>query len=232
MGRPLDDTEQAPPLRPGLLDDVLDAVRAEPAPARATRRRVVWGLAALCMALAGAVFLAYGGLRQGGAPRPALGILATTLGAAVIGAAGLWLAVGQRSMVSRSTVALLATVVGIPVALLGWKVAWSASFAGGLDPWPGRVGWPCLQISLLAGLTPALAAIGLRRASEPRHPRLLGAALGAAAGAFAWVVTDLWCPVGHVPHLLLGHVLPVLVFAALGATIGARYLAIRWSSSG
>lgn len=221
-----------PALRPGLLDDVLDAVGAEPSPPRPVVRRRAWGWVALSVALAGGVFLAYGGLREGGAPRPALEIVATTLGAALIAGFGLWLTLGQRSMLSRSAGALVATAVGIPLALLAWKIAWSASFPGGLAPWPGRVGWPCLQISLLTAITPALALLLSRRASEPRHPRLLGAALGAVAGAFAWVVTDLWCPVGHVPHLLLGHVLPVALFIGVGALLGGACLAVRWSPAG
>lgn len=223
------DGRRPPPLRPGLLDEVLDATRAEPSPPRSVVRRRAWGLVALSAALAVGVFALYGGLRDGGAPRPASVIAATTLGAAGIAAIGLWLATGQRSMLSRSAGVLGATAVGVPVALLAWKLGWSATVAGGLDPWSGRVGWPCLQIGLATGLTPALALLLVRRRSEPRHPRLLGAALGAVAGAFAWGVTDLWCPVGHVPHLLLGHVLPVVVFIGLGALLGGACLAVRWS---
>jgi hypothetical protein len=51
-----------------------------------------------------------------------------------------------------------------------------------------------------------------------------GAAFGAGAGLGSAVLVDLWCPVSYVPHLLLGHVLPIAVLAAAGACLGARIL--------
>jgi hypothetical protein len=53
---------------------------------------------------------------------------------------------------------------------------------------------------------------------------LLGAAIGAAAGAWSWTLTDLWCPVAYVPHLLLGHVLPVALLAIAGLTFAPGFL--------
>ena len=44
--------------------------------------------------------------------------------------------------------------------------------------------------------------------------------MGFAAGACAWVAVDLWCPVAYVPHVLLGHVLPLFVLAGAGALLG------------
>jgi hypothetical protein len=41
------------------------------------------------------------------------------------------------------------------------------------------------------------------------------------------VLVDLWCPVGHVPHLLAGHVGPMLLVGAVGAVAGARVLGVR-----
>jgi hypothetical protein len=38
------------------------------------------------------------------------------------------------------------------------------------------------------------------------------------------VLIDLWCPVSYLPHLLVGHVLPIAVLAAAGAAIGRRLL--------
>jgi hypothetical protein len=52
----------------------------------------------------------------------------------------------------------------------------------------------------------------------------MGAAIGAAMGACAAVLVDLFCPVAYLPHLLLGHVLPTLLLVALGASVGGRWL--------
>jgi hypothetical protein len=46
-------------------------------------------------------------------------------------------------------------------------------------------------------------------------------------GAVVWVLVDLWCPVAYVPHLLLGHVLPLVLTALVGTLLGGRYLAVR-----
>jgi hypothetical protein len=42
----------------------------------------------------------------------------------------------------------------------------------------------------------------------------------------AWLLVDLWCPVAYFPHLVLGHVLPIIVLALLGAWIGDRWIAM------
>ncbi len=81
------------------------------------------------------------------------------------------------------------------------------------------------------GVFPLLAMAFVRRNSDPNHPRLTGATLGVAAGACAWVFTDLWCPVAYVPHLLLGHVLPIMILAAAGALLGPWLIAVRYRPS-
>lgn len=229
IDEPNDCHTPTPPLRPEMLDDMLQLFDASPSP---TRRAARWRgglLAAGCVALAMMVFFAYGGLREGGGPRPVVLILATTIGSALITGLALWLGAGQRSMLARPARLLLAVLVGTPVALFAWKVGWSAGFEGAMAEWPERIGIPCLQISMMSGAGPLFALVWLRRQEEPNHPGLLGAAFGVIAGAFAWVVTDLWCPVGHVPHLLLGHVLPLALFALAGAAIGAFWLRMRWA---
>lgn len=228
--RPSDATSGGvPPLPPGLLDAVRAQVATQAAPTRGGMRRRRLALALGCAAVATAVFFAYGGLRNGGAPRPGVLMVATTLGAAAM--TGLILLLAARAQawsMSRRAGLLVAGLLLTPLALFSWKVGWSGAFEGGMVPWPGRIGIPCLQISLLTGAGPLAAWLWLRRRSEPNRPALVGGLLGASAGGCGWVVTDLWCPVGHVPHLLLGHVLPLLLFMGLGGALGARYLAIRW----
>jgi hypothetical protein len=84
-----------------------------------------------------------------------------------------------------------------------------------------------LRLSGLLSLAPMIGALWLRRGSDPVHPRAAGAALGAAIGAGTWVLVDLWCPVAYVPHLLLGHVLPLLLIILCGAALGGPLLGLR-----
>ena len=83
-----------------------------------------------------------------------------------------------------------------------------------------------MALSLLVAAGPLLSFIAIRR-SAPAQPALNGAIMGFAAGACAWLAVDLWCPVAFVPHLLLGHVLPIGVLAAGGALLGRAFLAPR-----
>jgi len=219
---------------------VLAAAAAEPSPTRATvRRRNGWlGVVAAASALgAFAVFAALMSdshlLRLGGELGPqqrvdrSLGLVVTTVvGAASVAAAALWLALGRgRSMLGRSRRALLYGGLSIPLGLLAWKVGASLAFGADMVPWPERPGERCLALSLLVAAGPLLSFLAVRRAA-PAWPALNGAVIGCAAGACAWVAVDLWCPVSYVPHLLLGHVLPVVVLAGAGGLIGRARLSV------
>jgi len=220
---------------------VLAAVAAEASPTRAaTRRRNRFiGVVAAASAIgAFAVFAAFMSdgqlLRLGGEPGPhdrlerPVSLVVTTAGGALgVAAAAVWLALGRgRSMLGRSRRRLLLGSVLIPLALLTWKVGSSLAFGAAMVPWPDRPGERCLSLSLLVAIGPLLSFLAIRR-SAPLHPALNGAVLGVAAGACAWVTADLWCPVAHVPHMLLGHVLPLLVLAGAGALLGRTRLAPR-----
>jgi hypothetical protein len=65
----------------------------------------------------------------------------------------------------------------------------------------------------------------MRRRTDPVHPGIAGAVLGVTAGLAAGSLVDLWCPVGHIPHVLLGHILPLVLVALAGAWAGRRLLA-------
>jgi hypothetical protein len=107
-------------------------------------------------------------------------------------------------------------VIGLP----------SAVFGDSMVAWPERPGERCLSLSLLVALGPLLSFLAIRQRT-PVRPTLNGAVLGFAAGACAWVAVDLWCPVAYVPHLLLGHVLPLFVLAGTGALLGRALLKLR-----
>jgi hypothetical protein len=115
----------------------------------------------------------------------------------------------------------------VPIGLFAWKVASSYVFGATMIAWPERPGLKCLSLSLLVAIGPLVSFLAIRR-SAPVRPALNGAVMGFAAGACAWVAVDLWCPVAYVPHLLLGHLLPMLLLAAIGALLGEILLSPRW----
>lgn len=89
-----------------------------------------------------------------------------------------------------------------------------------ISPWGAR----CL---IVASIVIALALTGflfaLRRA-VPVSVRLRGAALGAAAGAWAGLALLFFCPAADRLHLLVGHSLPVVAATLLGALLAPAAL--------
>ncbi len=222
-------TEPAPELGATLAElrsQVLTRASAEPAPTRRDVRlqtRLVVGLA---LAVSLLVFLAWGGVRAG--PRPSRMVLETTAGSAVLAIGVAILAVGRgRSMLGRPKPWLALLAVSTPILLFGWRLLMTARYPGMDAEWSTRPGLRCFVLSAMLAITPLLGLLWLRRGSDPLHPRLTAAGFGAAAGAAAWVLVDLWCPVGYVPHLLLGHVAPVVALTALSALIGSRSVGLR-----
>jgi hypothetical protein len=194
---------------------------------RAPARRelpIPWWLGAL--AVTAGIFLVAGGVRP--YDRPVALTIATATGAAVLAAAAVWLAFGRgRSMLGRPIGMILVVTAAVPLALMAWKVGASAAFEGMSAAWPQKRGFRCLGWSLAYGAAPLVALLWMRRGSAPTGRWLRGAALGVAAGACAWVPTDLWCPVAYVPHLLLGHLLPIVILAVVGAVAGGLILRVR-----
>ena len=213
-------------LAPDLKHRVLAAAASEASPTR--RQRVVGSAirAASALAVPLLLFALVGGVRFG--PRP-LGLVAmTALGTSAIAAWALFEAFGGGpSMLGRTRGRLLGTALVVPIAFLMWKVAASSGLPHMMDPWPTRPGLRCVAVTALFAAWPLVALGWERWGSDPVHPRALGLALGVGTGAAAAVLVDLWCPVGHVPHLLAGHVAPMLALGALGALLGARVLGVR-----
>jgi hypothetical protein len=162
------------------------------------------------------------------APRPFSLAATTALGTAAIAACALYAAVGRGpGMLGRSRGWLLRTAAMVPVAFLLWKFGASAAVPHMMDAWPARPGVRCLGLTALFAAWPLVALAWARAGSDPVHPRALGLAFGVAVAAAAAVLVDLWCPIGHVGHLLGGHVAPMLVLGGLGALFGARALGVR-----
>lgn len=220
---------------------VLDAVAATPSPTRDVVRRRNLRIAILAAASGAGAFVAFTMLMPEGqlirlsgeiAPhhvveRPASLLVTTAAGALGIAVAALWLALGRGgSMLGRSRNWLVCGIALTPLALFVWKVGSSLAFGDPMVTWPTRPGLRCLALSLLVASGPLLAFLAVRR-SAPAYPALNGAAIGVASGACAWFGVDLWCPVASVPHLLLGHLLPLGMLAVVGAILGQLLLSPR-----
>lgn len=152
-------------------------------------------------------------------------MLGTLVGTLVIVAVVTYFSHAQgRALTGRRLVVLL---VAAPVALFAWKVGYSHLFDGGDRWWPSKPGLKCMLLSTVDGTAILAGLIAARRGAEHQHPVATGAGMGIAAGALAWVLVDLWCPVGHPAHVFLGHVVPMFLLAAIGAWPGGAFIARR-----
>jgi hypothetical protein len=209
-----------------LKAQILQATRQQPAP---TRRQVAARVtatlvSAVAVPLIG--FLAVGAVRPG--PRPWSLMVATAAGAFGIALAAVWVAFGRGGqMVGRARTRLLTMTVAAPLTFVAWKLLWSEQYDGMMASWSDRPGLRCLGLTMLLAAWPFLALASVRRASDPAHPRTLGAALGVATGTCAAVLVDLWCPVAHPGHLMVGHVLPIAILGVVGVAVGDRILSVR-----
>jgi hypothetical protein len=212
-------------MSPDLRARVLAAARAEPSPPMGTSRvrsAIGFTLAFLPIAFFDLRSVALHG-------RPLGFVMLNAVGWAVLAAAATWGAVGRgRSMLGRPRSWLLAVAVATPVALL-------AVVCAGYVPWPAATaieGTPlgdfiCFDAVVILALGPLFAFALTRRRSDPIHPALTGAALGVAAGAWGSFALAIHCPVTSLRHILIAHVVPVVLVAAVGALVGAKLLALR-----
>jgi len=212
------------PLPPDFKSRVLASVRDLPAPTRKeTLQRQTWLIAAgVTGALA--LFFIKGGLRVTARP-PSL-IALTSVGTAIFVGVGMWLLFTRGpSGLRRPRTVLIGAAVLSTVAFVTWRYGISALY-GRAGIWPERVGLRCLVLGVGTGGLMLFAALMSWRRSDPVTPRATGAAFGAGAGLASALLVDLWCPVAYVPHLLLGHVLPIAILSLAGALIGGPVLGI------
>jgi len=211
---------------PEIKARALAAVRAEPALTRSAARQRARLVLGICAAIALAIFVEFGGVRRYDRPGPL--VVWTCLGWSAAASAAAWIGVARgRSMLGRSTASLVTLIVATPLALLAWKVGVTVPFGPQMmAPWPTRPGFRCLGLSLAMAAPLLLAFVVVRRRSDPVHPGIAGAALGITAGVAAGTLVDLWCPISYVPHVLLGHILPMVVVAMFGAWAGRRFLGL------
>ena len=128
----------------------------------------------------------------------------------------------RRSMLGRPRGLLLAVAFGVPLVVGVWLLLWHTSYADPLT----RVGYSCLALTSATAPWPFALLVYLSRRFEPRHPASMGAALGSAAGAWAALMVELWCPLADPAHVAVGHVLPLVLLTLLAAGLGSRLFAL------
>jgi hypothetical protein len=183
--------------------------------------------------VAAALYFAVLDSSHGRGGRPAVFYVACVAAWALIAVFSMRAALDRgRSAMGRSRVWLLAVAAGTPAALyaLSFLLALMGQAMGAPEPPDGNHGYRCLGLTLAAAVFPLLALSFVRRGSDPVHPVASGAALGAACGASAGIMVEMWCPYATVAHMTVGHILPILLSTLLGAALGARVIAMRPSS--
>ena len=213
-------------LSPDLKQRVLASLVDVPAPTRIQVLRARAWLFGCGVAGAIAIFFLEGGVRL--VSRPPSLVAITSLGTAAIVGTGMWLVFTRgRSALGRPIPWVLGAVAIAALAFVAWRYAVSALYAE-TDSWPDRPGFRCLGLSVATGALPLLGALLSWRRTVPVSPIATGAAFGGGAGLGSALLVDLWCPVSYLPHLLLGHLLPIAVLALLGGLLGSRLLRIWW----
>jgi hypothetical protein len=218
-----------PGAAPSELYERILAAMETPSPVDARTSKRIWLvliavplLSALVVAIAS--YLAYGrpaaGLELGVRSIERLWFALGLFGALTLAATYLALAQGRNGFGAMAAVLiaiafLIAPLYTILIAPEPLHASGTALEATQISPW----GMRCL---IVASIVIAVALTGflfaLRRA-VPVSVRLRGAALGAAAGAWAGLALLFFCPAADRLHLLVGHSLPVLAATFLGALL-------------
>ena len=226
------ESELAPPEE--LFVRVRSAVAATPAAKTTTRLRIIVATAIVPVLNAAVLLVASHLVYQQPALRIYEGtpvtvhlvivlllIVGLTLSATLIA-----LGRGERGLGSSVVALFLAAVLVTPIyaALtlidpLEVTQAAAASLAP-LSPWAPR----CLTVSAAVGLLVLLSFTAALRRSAPVASRLRGAAVGAAAGAWAGLSVFMYCPAAGYHHLFVGHVLPIAALTLLGLAVIPRAL--------
>jgi hypothetical protein len=210
-----------------LKEHVLASIRRTPSPARSAARREARRVLLATPAALAALFFAVDGLHHA-VGRPVWFVALSVAVWGAVGGAALWAAWrGGVSCRAGSLTSLASVAIGAPAVLLVASLAFARVAPELVRLHPERLGLNCFALTLAAAALPLVGLSRARRASDPLHPVASASALAVACGVCAGVMVELWCPVAAPRHVLVGHVLPLGVLALLGATFGARVIAMR-----
>jgi hypothetical protein len=202
---------------------ILNSVAEQPTQTR-SQARARAGLLYLLSAVAmGAMFFAAGGFAHANG-RPASISLWILAGEALVSVLVTWVVLGAgRSMTGRPSGVLAVATVAVPAIVFSWLTWWHGSY---VEPFR-REGWMCMALTLGMAAVLLTAILLARQRSVPTHPLWVGAGVGAVSGAWADLVVDAWCPLTNAPHVLRGHVAPILALVLAGSLLGHRLLSVR-----
>ena len=214
-------------MRSDVKARILADLQATPSPTRSASQLYAWLVLPSSIIVAAALFFAFDGLKHGQG-RANWFFLASCLGWAAVAALSIWGAFMRgRSAIGRSRAFLIAVAIGTPALLFALMFGLAIAHPEVTLVHPERIGFRCMGLTVAAAAFPLLSLSLARRESDPVHPIATGAALGSACGASAGVMVEMWCPVATPQHVLVGHILPIVLLAILGALLGARVIAMR-----
>jgi hypothetical protein len=222
-------SETPPPTN--LRARVLAMASAEPVSSRAggARRRTL--AVAGGFAVPVVLSLCLGGPSTGG--RPVAYVATLAMAWLTLGLAATWGGVSRgRSMLGRSASTRFAIAVLTPAALLATSLVAAMVWPQTLvDDATMNSHVVCVVFTLLCALGPLAAFAVIRRRSDPVAPRLTGAAIGVASGAWGALAIEMHCGHASPAHIVLGHVLPVVMLTLVGVLVGDRVVAIHARSA-
>jgi hypothetical protein len=216
---------------PELRARILAATRSDPAPPRTV------GLRRNAFIVAGALVLpviistwAHGPDVAG---RPCAYVVTLAAAWLFVSALATWGGVLRgSSMLGRPASWRVVVATLTPAALLAAALVAAAIWPRTmLDDARPRDHLVCNVFTFLFALGPLVAFALVRRRSDPVAPRLTGAAIGAAAGAWGALSVELHCGHASPEHVLLGHLLPVALLTLVGVVVGHVFVAIRAKSA-
>ncbi len=214
-----------------LRDRVLQAAAARKSPTRRTHRQkraLVLGIPLLGLV----AFAVMPPLSLRGRP---LSYVLVSVGVMLVVAAASasWVLARGTSTLGRPRDSLRKVIAAVP-----WGLALGALAANvaAPDTWIAPtsdllIHCECALVSLGIGAALLVSFAWTERESDPIAPRVTGASFGAAAGALSALVLAIRCPHADPVHVLVTHVIPVALLAALGAVVGARWLALKGARS-
>ncbi|MGH0030823.1 MAG: NrsF family protein [Myxococcota bacterium] len=204
-----------------LIDELVDDLTPSRGPRRVETLVAIWLVVSWLLVVAVTVGIAP--LREGwwsqllGNPR----FLAETLLGWAAGAAAITCAFqlgrpGPGRPLRRSAAALVLAALWVGAYVLDLA-------APALDPSTDGMRNGCTLQVLVFGLPPLLLGLAMLRRLAPIDRAFTGAVVGAAGGAVPALLMQLACM--YVPgHILIHHMAPVLLLAALGAGLGVLML--------
>ncbi len=140
----------------------------------------------------------------------------------VLGCAALGLALSRGQSGLGPSVKSAATLFGVAAILFVATCFVTASAPGML----AKDSFVCGELILLLGAVPLLALAFAMRNSTPNRSITRSALLGASVGLVAAGVQAVHCPKDELMHVALGHGLPIVVLALVGATVVRRLTSV------